>query len=877
MKRRQKIILIIAICFIVCIGNSVSAQESSKELEKAKESLQTGNYLEARGLFRSLLENASKDNQEQVLGYFETFLALGEYNKGIDEIKSYLNKTPDNPYLLYMKGSFLKAVGKYKDAEQSFIDAQKIKGDFLLNLIEIGDLLEKTGRKRYAYKYYKQITSEYQQNRLRTAQSIGIAGKAFAKLGDFHEANRVFKIAYELDPKNLRTLYWWADLFREKFNNADAQRTFEEAISINPHSAELYVGYAGSFESLSQWEALVNKAIEENPNCVDALNILAEIQILDGNYNEAEEILHKALEINPVYEQSLGNLASIYHFRNDEDKFTRTEQKIQGINPQCSDFYITLAENCIRRFRYKDAVSYCRKAISKEFDNWHAYALLGSNILRIGQVGEARSYLEKGFNGDPFDIYARNTLELIDDYKDFESSESEHFSLLIHKSEKAVLAGPVLALAEECYDSLSIRYPYHPEHKIRIEAYNDHDDFAVRISGLPGIGLLGVCFGDVVAFDTPKAQSGSEYNWSSTLWHELAHVMSLGISDNKVPRWFTEGLSVYEEKLARPEWERRMELELFVALDQNLLLSLQDINKGFTRPKFSEQIMLAYYQSEKLIEFIVKNYGFNVIIELLAEFKKESKLENAFQTVLKETPEDVEKKFFDNLRLERDKYAPILSGLPPIFSVQKDEESSFEKLFGKSENPFFKNVKDGNELLNKGELDDAEKKFLKAIEIFPNYTGQNNPYLGLIKIYREKREESKLIHILENYLSISNYGAEEARELAQIYDDKGNPKPAEYYYKRSMQVDPYDLNTHTRLAELYEKQGFYSSETEERRVILALNPLDRAKVYYYLALSLYNNRNASDAKMEVLRSLDLAPGYREAQKLLLKCIEKKNE
>ena len=334
MKKRLEYFFITALFFMVFAEIPVFAQESSNNLEKAKEALQTGDYLEARRLFQPLLENISEDEREQVLDYFETFLALGEYNEGIDEVKSYLNKTPHDPYLLHMKGRFLATIGKYKDAEIAFNDVQKIKEDFLQNQLELGVLLEKTGRKIYAYEYYRQITREYQQNRLRTAQSIGIAGKAFANLGDYHEANRVFKIAYEMDPKNVQNLYWWADLFREKFNNTDARRTFEEALLINPHSAELYVGYAHSFESLSQWEVLANKAIEENPNCVDALNILVEIHILDGNYDEAEKILNKTLEINPVYEQSLANLATVYHLRNEEDKFAQTEQQVQEMNPQ---------------------------------------------------------------------------------------------------------------------------------------------------------------------------------------------------------------------------------------------------------------------------------------------------------------------------------------------------------------------------------------------------------------------------------------------------------------------------------------------------------------------------------------------------------------
>ena len=62
------------------------------------------------------------------------------------------------------------------------------------------------------------------------------------------------------------------------------------------------------------------------------------------------------------------------------------------------------------------------------------------------------------------------------------------------------------------------------------------------------IGALGVCFGRVVTMDSPQRTPPGEFQWEATLWHELGHVITLQMSNQRVPRWLTEGISVYERK-----------------------------------------------------------------------------------------------------------------------------------------------------------------------------------------------------------------------------------------------------------------------------------------------------------------------------------------
>ena len=126
-----------------------------------------------------------------------------------------------------------------------------------------------------------------------------------------------------------------------------------------------------------------------------------------------------------------------------------------------------------------------------------------------------------------------------------------------------------IPLAHDALKTLSAKYQFTPKGPILIEMFPNHDDFAVRTLGLPGmIGALGACFGRVVTMDSPKARDPGTFSWQATLWHELAHVITLQMSNQRVPRWLTEGISVYEEGKARPEWGRDMEVPFAMALER---------------------------------------------------------------------------------------------------------------------------------------------------------------------------------------------------------------------------------------------------------------------------------------------------------------------
>ena len=117
----------------------------------------------------------------------------------------------------------------------------------------------------------------------------------------------------------------------------------------------------------------------------------------------------------------------------------------------------------------------------------------------------------------------------------------------------------VLELLRKARTTLCEKYDVSLDKPIVIEIFPQQKDFAVRTFGMPGVaGFLGVCFGRVITANSPASQGENPANWEAVLWHEFCHVVTLHKTRNKMPRWLSEGISVYEERQADATWGQSM-------------------------------------------------------------------------------------------------------------------------------------------------------------------------------------------------------------------------------------------------------------------------------------------------------------------------------
>ena len=292
---------------------------------------------------------------------------------------------------------------------------------------------------------------------------------------------------------------------------------------------------------------MAQKALEISPSSVDACVFLAGQATGADRRAEGRQLLEKALAINPSSLDAHSLLAAMAYVEDKQAEFEAEVAKVLAIAPSYGEAYRVVGQLVASNYRFPEAVVLTRRALELDPNNRRTLTDLGTHLLRTGEEAEARVILERSFKLHPYSVVAFNLLGMMDKVDTFETIVDGDYIFKMPKAEVAVLREYIIPLTHKAADEFFKRFQFKPKGPILIEVFDKHDDFAVRTVGLPGmIGALGACFGQVVTMDSPKALPPGSFQWEATLWHEMAHVYTLQMSNQRVPRWLSEGISARE-------------------------------------------------------------------------------------------------------------------------------------------------------------------------------------------------------------------------------------------------------------------------------------------------------------------------------------------
>ncbi|MGD0300246.1 MAG: tetratricopeptide repeat protein [Bryobacteraceae bacterium] len=306
----------------------------------------------------------------------------------------------------------------------------------------------------------------------------------------------------------------------------------------------------------------------------------------------------------------------------DDKKDSPWMDRILKINPVYGEGYSTAGHFFVLNRRYREGITFYRKALELNPQLWEARAQLGIQLMRLGEEQEARQQLEQCYEAGYKNAETVNTLRLMDSYKNFATFETSNTILKLNKKEAELLRPYIETELRRAIATYEKKYQLKLKGPVQLEVYPDHEDFAVRTMGMPGLGALGVTFGSVVAMDSPSGRPPGTFHWASTMWHELSHVFVLQATNHRVPRWFTEGLAVYEETAASPDWGDRLDPEVITAIHSKKLLPIAELDRGFIRPSYPAQVVVSYYQAGKICNFIAEKWGYGKLLDMIHSYAK---------------------------------------------------------------------------------------------------------------------------------------------------------------------------------------------------------------------------------------------------------------
>jgi tetratricopeptide (TPR) repeat protein len=294
-------------------------------------------------------------------------------------------------------------------------------------------------------------------------------------------------------------------------------------------------------------------------------------------------------------------------------------------------------------YRFAEGLPFLRRAVEREPGDYDAWTQLGRALANTGDEKAGLEALQRSreLAGGRQNAWRHNTALVLERMLASSASlDRGELTFLWSPDAARVFEAYLVPFYEEAREELSRRYGFTPD-PVKIEVFERHADFSVRTTGFEGFPALGVCFGPVVTAVSPLSELRGSFSWARTSFHEFTHVIHLGLSHNRCPRWITEGLATWEEVRRNPTWTRNMRRELVDAHANGDLIPVRALNRAFR----GARILFGYYQGGLLCRMLVDKYGFPPMIRLLEAFDRGRDLDQACEAVLDTTPEEIDAEF----------------------------------------------------------------------------------------------------------------------------------------------------------------------------------------------------------------------------------------
>ncbi len=689
----------------------------------------------------------------------------------------------------------------------------------------------------------------------------------------------LYNRALRMDPECRDAFLASGQLALDKQDYELAATQFRKGIEHFADDPDFHYGLAKAFyysNRQSMMESL-DRAIFLNSNHAPSLLLMAEHYIDCEEYSIAKGYLDRIIAVNPWNQGAWAFHSSLAYLDNDMAAAKNNRDKALKYWPNNPEVDYLIGAKLSQKYLFSEGSAYQQQALKFNPNYKPAKIQLAQDMLRLGKEEEGWKLAEEVYKNDKYNIMAYNLVSLHDHLSTFTTLESGKFIVRMDKREAIVYGDEVIDLLEKAEKDLCKKYGIDLKGPIIIEYFPDQQDFAVRTFGEPGgDGFLGVCFGNVITANSPKPELPA--NWKSTLWHEFTHVVTLNITKNRMPRWLSEGISVFEEIQRDPSCGQRMTPQYRKMILEGELTPVGELSSAFLSPPSSAHLQFAYFESMLVVEFIVKNYGYEAVQKILADLSNNITIDKAIEKNT-DSLKKIEADFAAYAKKRAEDLAPGADWEEPDeaeMDFYVSDPNSLQQWLTGHPNSLWALTQHAQNLINENKLEEAKEPLNKLIELYPDNVGTNSAYIILSQVYQKLGQTEQEKQILNKFCEYSSDSIYAYTRLMEIAIDANNWDEVAKNCEKYLAINPHVISIHLELSTANEKLGRDEPAIAGYKRLLKLDYPDQADINFRIG-RLLENKDLKAAKRYVLSALAEAPRYIDAQKLLLKIIEKEQE
>lgn len=799
----------------------------------------------------------------------KNYYRIGNYTACIELAKKQVELGVWNEIWPRMLIESYMATGQYPEALSAYEKAISRFGDSIrmrLLGIQVYRMNNNAAKAKEQIAYLDNLLVRFPM-RFNSRTDLVPLGEYFLARGE--DPKQVLKICFDqaikYDPKAVEPHVATARMALDKNDDKVASQSLAKALKLDETDPEIFylLARAWSATDAEKSTAYLQKSLEINPNYASSLLLQAESRMSAEDYSTAEKILAEILKTNPTMPKVWALKAAIAHLQGrfqDEGENRRKALVPWTLNPEVDHL---IGKHLSMHYRFVESVAYQRRALQMDDSFVLAKAQLAQDLLRLGDTSPGWNLVDEVRKSDPYDVTIFNLKQLQSQLDKFATLEAPGFIIRMDARESRIYGNEVVALLSEARETLTKKYESKLVEPIYVEIFPRQKEFAIRTFGLPGgEGFLGVCFGRLITANSPAALR-VDSNWKSVLWHEYCHVITLQKTNNKMPRWLSEGISVYEERQRNPIWGQSMDAGYREMILGDDFVPMSKLSGAFLRPKTPMHLQFAYFEASLAIEFWVERYGMQGLLKLLEDLSVGMPPDDALKR-LPGSLEALDQEFEVFARKAARDYGKGVNFKKP----SEEEKEDMKSWMAANPTAYWAMRSRCESLIRNQDYEEALAVAETLQKLLPDDGSNDGVYAMLAAIYRAKNNPENERKALSELTDRSSDCRPALMRLIEL-DSKANLwDEVAKWCDRMIEIDPLRSDVQLQRALANEQTGRFEASAASLQALLEMEPEDPASIHYRLAKALQKMERNAEARRHVLKALEESPRYLDALKLL---------